>query len=83
MVFYVNLSNFTVYRKKYFTKSDEKKINLFSLPCRYIRMECTKGKFEAKGLKVFGFNSEDIESILGKNTFALLVNQPQKILYDI
>lgn len=30
-----------------------------------------------------GFLSEDVENILGENTFSILVHQPQKILYDI
>ena len=34
-------------------------------------------------MRLIGFYSEDIEKFLGKNTFSLLVNQPQKILYDI
>ena len=74
--------NLIVYSKKYFTKSKEKKINIYSLPCLYIRIECIKGKVDVTKMRIFGFYSEDVENILGKNTFSLLVNQPQKILYD-
>lgn len=56
---------------------------MFSLPCRYVRIDCTKGKFNPQKMKIYGIFSENIETIFGKNTFKLLVNQPQKILYDL
>lgn len=71
-----------VYNKKYFTKAGRKKIELFSLPCRFLRIECVKGKLEAQQMRVFGFFSDQVEDFLGKNSFSLMVNQPQKILYD-
>lgn len=75
--------NFKVYKKKFFIRQKKQKINLFSLPCRYLRIEVSKGWFEINKIKFYGFNPENAEEIFGEDAFKITVANPQKLLYDI
>ncbi len=72
-----------MYNKKFFIRQKKQKINLFSLPGRYLRIKVSKGFLDIRNLKIYGFNPENAELIFGDDAFRITVSNPQKILYDI
>ena len=68
--------------KKYFTRSNLKKIRLGSLPCRFIKIVVTKGVYlNPKYINLVGFASEDAANLFGEDAFSLLVVYPQRLMY--
>jgi hypothetical protein len=71
-----------VYDKEYIPWGKERRVTLNCLPCRYIRVKCTKGAhIHINSIEITGFYSEDADNKFGEDAFEIFVSNPKRLLY--
>lgn len=71
-----------IYTNKYFARNPQRRINLSTLPCRYIQLNITKGvHIHLPSIGIIGIRSNDLAKNLGLDLFKVMVNGPQRIMY--
>ena len=72
-----------VIHKKFFPRSELRRIKLGSLPCKFVKMVITKGGYiSPEQIHLVGFHAEDAGQIFGENLFELLVTNSQRLIYS-
>jgi hypothetical protein len=79
----VLIAYFLVVHKKFFARSELRRIKLGSLPCKFLKIVIHKGGYiSPEQIHLVGFHAEDAGEIFGDNLFELLVANSQRLIYS-